>query len=298
MYKFQTVQKELCIGGTNFGGQPGKRRAVLVGSLFYPRHTVVTDVQKGTLDTEKLIMRLDAYLNVIESCQCPSALMLYAESGEAARRYLEAVVDRVPGPLFVDSGSSEVRLSFLKHAEDMGILDRVVYNTINAGLSEEESSALRAGPPKNAVVMAFNPRGDDVKGRIYMLESGDGLLDQGLVENAEGLGIKNLLLDVAVTSPQQSAGSALRTIMVAKAKWGLPTGCALHNAVECLDLSGMDDPKEARRHVDSSAVAISMMAGADYVVYGPMEFARRVMPVAAFTDLMLSQSVQDLYTSM
>jgi tetrahydromethanopterin S-methyltransferase subunit H len=49
--------------------------------------------------------------------------------------------------------------------------------------------------------------------------------------------------------------------------------------------------------VDSSAVAISMMAGADYVVYGPLEFAKRVMPVATFTDLMLSQSVQDLYTS-
>ncbi|MCG7844343.1 MAG: hypothetical protein MIO90_02810 [Methanomassiliicoccales archaeon] len=297
MFKFQTAQKEIRIDDVTFGGQPGKRRTVLVGSLFYPRHTVVTDAQKGTMDVDRLGKRLEAYLKVVESCQCPSALMLYAESGTAARRYLEAVCDRVPGPLFVDSGASEVRLSFLKHAEEMGVLDRVIYNTINAGLSKEEAGALKDCPPKNAVVLAFNPRSDDVKGRVYMLENGDDLLDQGLLESAEGLGIKNLLLDVAVTSPQQSAGSALRTIMVAKAKWGLPTGCALHNAVECLDLSGMDDPKEARRHVDSSAVAISMMAGADYVVYGPLEFAKRVAPVAAFTDLMLSQSVEDLYTS-
>jgi len=81
---------------------------------------------------------------------------------------------------------------------------------------------------------------------------------------------------------------------VAKAKWGLPTGCALHNAVECLRLEGLEDPKEARRSVDASAVAISIMSGADYVVYGPMEYARRTMPVASFTDMMMEQAVRDL----
>jgi tetrahydromethanopterin S-methyltransferase subunit H len=237
---------------------------------------------------------LERYLRTVENCRCPAALMLYAESGTATRGYLEAVCDRVPGPLFLDSGSAEVRLTFLAQAEEMGLLDRVIYNTINAGLSPQEMEALKSSPPRNAVVLAFNPRGDDVKGRIYLLESGDDLLPQGLIETAEGLGIENLLLDLAVTSPQMSAGSALRAIMVAKAKWGLPAGCALHNAVECLDLEGMEEPKAAWKQIDASAVAVSMMAGADFVMYGPMEYAKRVMPVAAFTDLMLGQSVQDI----
>lgn len=294
MFKFQTVQREICIGGVNVGGQPGQRRVLMVGSLFYPRHTVVLDPRKGLLDKAKLTERLDNYLKVTNDCQCPSALMLYAESEDSSHKYLEAVCDRVPGPLFVDSGTAEVRLSFIKHAEEMGVLDRVIYNTINAGISSEEMEALKAMPPTNAVVLAFNPRGDDVKGRIYMLETGDELVSQGLVDIAQELGIKNLLLDMAVTSPELSAGSALRAIMVAKAKWGLPTGCALHNAVECLDLRNMTDPQEARRHVDSSAVAVSMMAGADYVVYGPLEYAKRTMPVASFVDLMLEQSSRDL----
>jgi len=267
---------------------------MLVGSLFYPRHSVVLDPRKGTLDRAKLNERLDSYLATISNCGCPSGLMLYAESCESARAYLEAVCDKVPGPLFADSGSSEVRLSFLKSAQEMGVLDRVVYNTINAGLSNEETEALRACPPVNAVVLAFNPRGDDVKGRIYMLESGDDLISQGLVPAAEELGIKNLLIDTAVTSPDLSAGSALRSILVAKAKWGLPTGCALHNAVECLRLEGLDDPKEARRSVDASAVAISIMSGADYVVYGPLEYAKRTMPVASFADKMMEQAARDL----
>ncbi len=294
MYKFQTVQRELSIGGVNVGGQPGKRRTMLVGSLFYPRHSVVLDPRQGTLDKAKLNERLDSYLATIANCGCPSGLMLYAESPGSARAYLEAVCDRVPGPLFADSGSAEVRSSFLKSAQEMGVLDRVVYNTINAGLSNEETEALRACPPVNAVVLAFNPRGDDVKGRIYMLESGDDLIPQGLVPAAKELGIENLLIDTAVTSPDLSAGSALRSILVAKAKWGLPTGCALHNAVECLRLDGLEDPKEARRSVDASAVAISIMAGADYVVYGPLEYAKRTMPVASFADKMMEQAVRDL----
>lgn len=294
MYKFQTAQREFNIGGVKVGGQPGKKRTMLVGSLFYPRHSVVLDPRKGMLDHAKLNERLDSYLGTIANCGCPSGLMLYAESVEAARAYLEAVCDKVPGPLFADSGSAEVRLSFLKSAQEMGVLDRLVYNTINAGLSDEETEALRACPPVNAVVLAFNPRGDDVKGRIYMLESGDDLIPQGLVPAAEKLGIKNLLIDTAVTSPDLSAGSALRSILVAKAKWGLPTGCALHNAVECLRLDGLEDPKEARRSVDASAVAISIMAGADYVVYGPLEYAKRTMPVASFADKMMEQAARDL----
>lgn len=294
MYKFQTVQREMVIGGVSVGGQPGRRRTMLVGSLFYPRHSVVLDPRQGELDRAKLDERLDSYLDTMRNCGCPSGLMLYAESCEAARTYLEAVCDKVPGPLFADSGSAEVRLSFLKSAQEMGILDRVVYNTINAGLSSEETEALRACPPVNAVILAFNPRGDDVKGRIYMLDSGDDLIPQGLVQAAEELGVRNLLIDTAVTSPDLSAGSALRSILVAKAKWGLPTGCALHNAVECLRLEGLEDPREARRSVDASAVAISIMSGADYVVYGPLEYAKRTMPVASFADLMMEQAARDL----
>ena len=45
MYKFQTAQRELRIGGVNVGGQPGKKRTLLVGSLFHPRHSVVLDPQ-------------------------------------------------------------------------------------------------------------------------------------------------------------------------------------------------------------------------------------------------------------
>ena len=156
MFKFQTDQRHISIGGMSVGGQPGRRRTMMIGSVFYPRHTVVLDPREGRIDRERLRERLDAYLRTTQGCGCPTGLMIYAESGKAARAYLEEVADRVPGPLFADSGSSEVRLSFLKHAEEMGLRDRLVYNTVNAGLADREMEALRERPPVNAVVLAFN----------------------------------------------------------------------------------------------------------------------------------------------
>ncbi|HVO77303.1 MAG TPA: hypothetical protein VMS79_00375, partial [Methanomassiliicoccales archaeon] len=81
-----------------------------------------------------------------------------------------------------------------------------------------------------------------------------------------------------------------------KARWGLPSGCALHNAVESFaplaKLQGED--RKIYRYVDVASVVMPMMAGADFVMYGPVEYARRAMHAAAFADEMLAQSVADI----
>jgi tetrahydromethanopterin S-methyltransferase subunit H len=104
------------------------------------------------------------------------------------------------------------------------------------------------------------------------------------------------LLDTAVMAADQNAGASLRTILVAKAKWGLPCGCALHNAVESYGpLSKLEgDDRKIYRYVDVASVVMPMMAGADFVMYGPLEYSRRAFHAAGFADEMLKQSVSDL----
>ena len=48
------------------------------------------------------------------------------------------------------------------------------------------------------------------------------------------------------------------------------------------------------RYVDVASVVMPMMAGADFVMYGPMEYSRRAFHAAGFADEMLKQSVSDL----
>jgi tetrahydromethanopterin S-methyltransferase subunit H len=117
-----------------------------------------------------------------------------------------------------------------------------------------------------------------------------------MVELAESHGIDRPLLDMAVMASEQGAGSALRGIMIAKAKWGLPCGCAMHNAVEShpplARLQGED--RKLFRYVDVAASTMPVMAGADYVMYGPIEFARRTFHAVAFADQIMAQAASEL----
>ena len=267
----------------------------MIGSLFYPKHSLVHDRASGLVDERKLALVLREMDNARIATGTPAALMVYAETAQAMRSYVRLLSGITRLPLFIDSPAWRVRIEGVQEAEDMGISDRVVYNTLNAGTGLEEVSAMRQVGVHNAVALAFHPADLGVKGKIYLLEDGGGLLPSGLINLAKEAGVKNLLLDMAVLSAQQNAGSALRALMVAKSKWGLPSGCALHNAVESYPpLERLNDPK-VYRNVDTAACTMPILAGADFVMFGPAEAARRAMYAASFADEMMEQAVADLH---
>jgi tetrahydromethanopterin S-methyltransferase subunit H len=294
--KFTNKQSVFRIGGVEFGGQPGKRRTVMVGSLFYPRHSIVEDRLEGRLKEgalERLIGDMD---RASDETGCPTALMVFAETERCMRSHLEKMGDAFKGPLFIDSPSADVRIAGLAKAKEMGIQQRVIYNTLNAGVAERELQALKDNGVRSAVLLAFNPGDVQAKGKIYLLENGGGILPQGLVEMAQSYGVERPLLDLAVMASEQGAGSALRGVMIAKAKWGFPCGCAMHNAVESYaplaKLQGED--KKIFRYVDVAAAVMPIMAGADFVMYGPIEFARRTFHAVAFADQLMEQAASEL----
>ncbi len=296
MFRFQCEQRTYEIGGVRFGGQMGKRRTVMVGSLFYPRHSAVEDHHLGRLKAgacEKAIANLN---KASEETGCPTALMVYAETKEAMCSYLEKVTELTELPIFLDSPVADVRLSGAKTAGEMGIGSRIVYNTLSAGTTAEELQGLQDSGIESAVLLAFNPRDLSTKGKIYLLENGGGLLETGLIELAMAHGVKKPLLDLAVMAAEQNAGAALRALFIAKAKWGYPSGCALHNAVESwppiMKLQGED--RKLFRYVDVASAIMPIIAGADFVVFGPVESARRVFHAAAFADEMMYEAAVDL----
>lgn len=296
MFRFQNTQHIYEIGGVSFGGQPGTRRTAMIGSLFYPGHSIVEDRTHGKIDTFRLEELINNLESVIDETETPAALMIYAETAGAIVSYLNIISDLTELPLLVDSPSPEVKLAGAKRASEMGLLEKLVYNTLSVGTSKQEFEMLNEIGVKAAVLLAFNPHDFGVKGKIYLLENGNGLLEEGLIEIAHRYGIEKPLIDVAVMSMDQNAGSALRAIIVSKAKWGIPTGCALHNAVESWSMLMRLKEKDARiyRQVDISSAAIPIMAGADFVMYGPIEYARSVFPIAALADELIRQAISDI----
>jgi len=123
MFKFQNVQQVFDISGVPFGGQPGERRTVLVGSLFYPGHSIVEDRLRGEVKRETLEKLLLDHRLAIEETGSPAALMIYAETVESMASYLDNVSDLSDLPLFVDSPSPEVKLGGTVRAGEMGLGD-------------------------------------------------------------------------------------------------------------------------------------------------------------------------------
>ncbi len=297
MYRYQKDQACYEISGTKFGGQPGRSPPVLIGSVFYPRHSIVADRRNGVVDRDRLTEMVSAAETTASDLGLGHALMLYLEHEDAVNSLLEATADLTSGPLFLDSPDPRVKLKALQTAKDIGINQRVVYNSLHVGSSPQEWSSLKENQVDSAVLMAFDPGDLTVKGRIHLLDNGGRLMKRGLLETAEENGIKRPLIDLAATSFDQGAGASLRALAVAKAKWGLPSGLALHNTVETWSQSkGMDDEsRKLFRHVDTSSVSIALMAGADWVMYGAIESSKRCLHAAAFTSGVMAQATSDLW---
>ncbi len=295
MFTFQKDQKIFEIENVQFGGQPGKRPPVLIGSLFYPQHSVVENRKEGIVDQEALQKRLDTLHQVMGETEGAGALMLYAETEEAAASYLETVSEETALPLLLDSPSVEVKLSGARRAREMGVENRIIYNTVHYGTEDEELERLQELGIESAVLLAFDPSDPSLKGKIYLLEDGGKTLDEGLIDRGQRYGIERPLLDLAVMSMDQNAGSALRGIFVAKAKWGLPCGCAPHNAVESWEGLARKRGEEPSlyRSVDISSISLPIAAGADFVIYGPIEYAKKAFYSAAFSHQLIRQAVQE-----
>ncbi|MGA9098962.1 MAG: tetrahydromethanopterin S-methyltransferase subunit H, partial [Methanotrichaceae archaeon] len=116
---------------------------------------------------------------------------------------------------------------------------------------------------------------------------------RGLLSLAKDLGMMNLLIDPGVVPLGSGAGSALRFSVVAKAKLGLPVGSGIHNAVSAWKWLKSKSIME-RKCCDAAAAAMQLLAAGDFLLYGPIENADFIFPVAAMADILIAEAVHDL----
>ena len=116
---------------------------------------------------------------------------------------------------------------------------------------------------------------------------------KGLLAAAREMGLVNLLIDPAVLPLGSGAGSALRFSVAAKARLGLPVGSGIHNAVSSWPWLSKKE-MAVRKGCDAAAGAMQLLAGADFLLYGPIESADIIFPAAAMADILIAEAVRDL----
>jgi tetrahydromethanopterin S-methyltransferase subunit H len=280
MWKFEGVPKTFQIGNVKVGGKPGEAPTTLIGSIFYHKHYVVKDELKGEFDREEAERLLKRQEEFSDRTGNPHMIDVVGSTPEALIRFMDFVSGVTQAPILLDGVSSAARIAGLDYIRDSGLKDRVVYNSLVPEYKKEEIDKIKEVGMRNAILLAFNTKEFTSQGRINAIRQ--------LLPVATAAGIDKPLIDAAVFDIP-SLGLACRAIYELRQELGLPVGSGAHNAIGTWKGLKKKMGKQARDPSMAAACAITVAAGANFVLYGPIESAEYMFPSIALVDAAYAQ---------
>ncbi|MEM4462075.1 MAG: tetrahydromethanopterin S-methyltransferase subunit H [Candidatus Bathyarchaeia archaeon] len=280
MWRLSCKQKIFDIYGVKVGGEPGLRPVVLIGSIFYHKHSIVLDESRGLFKEDEAKRLLDNQLELSQRTGNPCMVDVVASTPEAMRRYLEYVSDNTSIPILLGGITDKVRIAGLDYVREAGIADRIIYNSVNPHSKDDELEAINKADVSATILLTFGP---GIIGWRHRVEAAD-----KFVEKLKGYGIDKILIDTGVLDVP-SLGSASMAIWSIKDRIGYPSGCGAHNAVASWKSLRRSMGREVRDLCGVSASILAVAAGADFILYGPIEYSTLVFPAVAMVDAALSQ---------
>lgn len=302
MFKYDTPQKVYEFGKTKVGGNPGEYPTVLAGSIFYNKEKILIDGAKGIFDKEGAEKLIRAQEEMADITGNPCWLQIVSETEESMQKYIEWYADAGKDAFLVDSTVAAARIAGAKKADEIGVSDRVIYNSINAAAQAPEIEAIKPLKFTSAIVLGFNAVDMSVKGRMDMFTKGGAGQPKGMLTLATEKGITRPLLDVAATPLGSGSGATYRSIFAVKSQLGEPVGGGYHNipsAWAWLKKFKKQPGKEGAympSDIGSNLIAITL--GCDFCLYGPIEHAVEVFPAVAMNDIVVAEAAKDLGTQL
>ncbi|MBN2110103.1 MAG: tetrahydromethanopterin S-methyltransferase subunit H [Methanosarcinaceae archaeon] len=303
MFKFDKKQEVFDICGVKFGGQPGEYPTVLVGTMFYNRHKIVTDEDKGIFDVEAANKLWQSMVEMGEITGNPIVNQIVGETPEAIKNYIDWFVEiDDKSPFLIDSSAGDVRAVAAEYVTEIGVADRAIYNSINASVHESEMEAIMNSDINASIVLAFNATDPSVKGKLEILETGGTGQEKGMIEIAKECGITKPLIDVAATPLGSGSGAAIRSVIAIKGHLGLPVGGGFHNMASAWDwmkaYKKKYETKEERQAIymptDIGTNLVAQIVGSNYLLFGPIENTDKIFPATAMVDIMLGETAEEL----
>jgi len=300
MFKFDRKQEVYEVGGVKFGGQPGEYPTVLVSTMFYARHKIVTDEDKGLFDRAAAETLWNTQVSMSDATGNPYVNQIVGETPEAIKNYIDWFVgidNRTP--FLIDSSAGDVRAFAAKYCTEIGVANRAIHNSINASIEQSEIDVLTESDVEAAIVLAFNATDPTVKGKMDILEVGGSGQTKGMLQVAKECGINIPLVDVAAMPLGAGSGATIRSIPTIKGKLGLPVGGGYHNMASAWDWlrkfkKTQPDPKAIYMPTDIGTNLVAQIAGSDFLLYGPIENVNQIFPAVAMVDIMLGETAKEL----
>lgn len=277
---FQVEQQTFDMGGVKMGGKPGVRPAVLIGTIFYHGQKILIDEDRGVFredEAEKLIREQEAFA---EKTGNPCMFDVVGATPEAMQKNLAYMAKTTTAPLLMDGTTTDVRLAGLEYVAQAGLQHRVVYNSIQPEVSDEELAAIQKAGVESALLLTYYMQDFTGAGRVHCVEE--------LLPRIQQAGVRQLMVDTCVLD-LASYGQAMSAMFDIKDRFGLPVGGGVHNALAMWRGLKTKMGPHAKDACMAAVVAATVAVGADFVLYGPVEDAKFVFPAAAMVDTAFSQ---------
>ncbi len=272
MLNFEKEQKVVEIGITRMGGQPGENPVAMIATVFYTNHAALLDEKTGKIDKKLVEQELNEYSEVVEETGMQGIVDVVGAYPEALLKECEYVADIVDYPFLVDGLNDDSRIPAMEGLKEVGLLDRAILNSIDEATTEKSLTKLKEIGVKSAVLLTFGNKYIFPQKKLEFLKT-------ILIPKAQKANIENIIVDTAVLD-LPSIGINVETTRLVKTELGLPTGFAPANAIY-----GWDFVKKygdnSRCGGIASLMAYCINAGSDFVLFGPVKFAKCVIPAMA-----------------
>jgi len=276
MLNFNTPQRTFEIGGVKIGGPLGVNPTVMIGSIFYKNDPLITDARTGEFnrsEANKLISKVEEVSN---SYGLPFMLDIVCSVDDAVEDYFAWAVDSTDVPLLIDAVSNEAALKGIQYAKDQGILDRVIFNSLNEATSVKIFNKIREVGLKSAILLTYSNKAvTSSSERVKILEP--------VLKRASSVGISKPLIDTFVMDVP-TLGLASKAFLEIKEKYGLPVGYGAHNAIG----SWKQLKRQKNQQITTACTTIvntfPAVLGADFIIYGPLRRADHLFPAVSIVD--------------
>jgi len=285
MFEFTQQQKVFTIGNVRVGGRPGENPTVLIGSMFFRGHKIVSDPDKGIFNKQKAKDLLDREEELSAQTGNPRIIDVIGDTGQALITYIEWVAANTSSPILVDSALAKARMEAIRHFATTELVPRLIYNSMEGHYREEELDCIKECGIRSAVVLPLTTKAIKPKGRVKLLK-------ETMLPAAERAGLENLLIDVGVLDIP-SVGWSAQAIWEVKEDLGYPSGCAPSNAIymwKKLRERGSPTFEAAAALV----YGLPLCWGGDFILYGPTRNAPWVYPACAAVDAMMVYGAMNL----
>ncbi|NVM52631.1 MAG: tetrahydromethanopterin S-methyltransferase [Candidatus Helarchaeota archaeon] len=280
--------KTYVIDGVTFGGRQGENPTVLIGSIFYSGHHLITDPEKGEFKQEQAQQYIKDFMDYSRKYRIPCALDVVAETPTAMVNFLDFALDVFEGPIILD-GIINARLRGIQHVKDLGVPDRIIYDSIWKN-TDTELKAIKEAGIKTAILFGYDIADSSSSKRVSIMTEGSKKYPS-LLKQAEQAGITQMLVDNVITH-FDSVGDVIETNIMFKNMFGYPVGCGPANI--SYYLAKYDKKMTTKEIRDSSLIAILSLFS-DFILFGPIERAKTAF-MSAYIGVGIKNSLKfDLF---